>query len=284
MSYYHIENLYKAREILSFKTCYAMEKIHGTSAHISWKDGSLNFFSGGSKHADFVMLFNQEELASKFVALGCPQVVVFGEAYGGKLQRMKDTYGINLKFVAFEVKIGEHWLAVPNAEDVTKQLGLEFVHYKEIPTDMDAIDVELKADSVQAVRNGCGEGKMREGIVLRPPFEVTLNGGGRVISKYKRDEFKETKTPREVGANLEVLNKAEDIANEWVTEMRLTHVLDSFPDADITKTGDIINAMVDDIARESKGEIAEMEGVGRAIARHTALLFKNRLKGSLRDT
>jgi hypothetical protein len=32
MAYLHIENLYKARDIMLFRECYAMEKIHGTSA------------------------------------------------------------------------------------------------------------------------------------------------------------------------------------------------------------------------------------------------------------
>ena len=63
MSYMHISNLYRERDILLFKECYAMEKIHGTSAHISFtpslKPGTeqLNFFSGGEKHENFIKLF-----------------------------------------------------------------------------------------------------------------------------------------------------------------------------------------------------------------------------------
>lgn len=50
MAYLHIENLYKARDIMLFRECYAMEKIHGTSAHVGW-NGSLYFFSGGGRCA-----------------------------------------------------------------------------------------------------------------------------------------------------------------------------------------------------------------------------------------
>jgi len=32
MGYLNIDNLYKAQEVLMFRECYAMEKIHGTSA------------------------------------------------------------------------------------------------------------------------------------------------------------------------------------------------------------------------------------------------------------
>ena len=58
MSYLHIDNLYKAQEILLFKECYAMEKIHGTSAHISFNSGNVKFFSGGCKHGEFIKLLN----------------------------------------------------------------------------------------------------------------------------------------------------------------------------------------------------------------------------------
>ncbi len=55
MGYMHIDNLYKNQEILMLKECYAMEKIHGSSAHISWKNdsfmesGIVNFFCGALK-------------------------------------------------------------------------------------------------------------------------------------------------------------------------------------------------------------------------------------------
>lgn len=39
MSYMHIDNLYKSQTLLMFRECYALEKIHGTSAHVMWKDG-----------------------------------------------------------------------------------------------------------------------------------------------------------------------------------------------------------------------------------------------------
>ena len=32
MGYLHIENLYKAQDILLFRECYALEKVHGTAA------------------------------------------------------------------------------------------------------------------------------------------------------------------------------------------------------------------------------------------------------------
>jgi len=283
-----IENLYKSQDILLFKECYAMEKIHGSSAHIGWKDGKVSFFAGGCKHESFVALFNQDALAEGFRNnIGEDPCVIFGEAYGGKMQGMSATYGKELKFIAFEVQIGESWLAVPQAEDVAKKLGIEFVHYVKISTDLTAIDAQRDADSVQAVRNGIGAGKMREGIVLRPLIEVKKNNGQRIISKHKRDEFKERQhVPQVVDATrVAVLSEAQAVADEWVVPMRLEHVLQQLPHAtDMEHTKDVVQAMIADVLKESKGEIVESKDVLKAIGKKAAELWQAKVKSVLHKT
>lgn len=277
MAYQHIDNLYKEQEILQFKRCYAMEKIHGTSAHISYKGGRIAFFAGSSNHNEFIKNFDADQLGEKLDEMfeGQTSVHVYGEAYGGKLQGMKNTYGDKIKFVAFEVKIGDTWLNVPNAEDVCNKLQLEFVHYKEISTDLGEIDAERDADSVQAVRNGMGEGKKREGIVLRPMIELTKNNGKRIVAKHKRDEFMETNTPREVDPEkLKIRQEAVEIANEWVTPMRLSHVLDKIENPRIEIMREIIIAMIEDVKREGEGEIIWSPLVSKTIGARTAQLAK----------
>jgi hypothetical protein len=448
MGYANIQNLYRAQEILLFKRCFAMEKIHGTSAHLSWNNGKLGFFSGGEKHEKFVALFDQENLIKVFTnSFGTDmKVMVYGEAYGGKQQGMSKTYGPNLKFIVFDVlltsleygdtieacpvhqekqsviptdlttptgcvspateknaskiqdgwheSIGEQpntakvstekptteppvetgisgqssvsllksstlclpdskdcalsaenqkpgetkraesppcvstiataqdrsevcfainvtspseppkammggltqpvctckthnhnrrdlWLAVPKAEKVASDLGLEFVHYVEIPTDIAEIDAQRDADSVQAIRNGMGPGHMREGVVLRPPVEVTLNNGMRVICKHKREEFSERAHVPKVAdpAKLAVMTRAQEVADEWVVPMRLEHILQEHPDATgIEHTGEIVRAMIQDVRKESKGEIAEGREIDAAIGRRAAELWKRHLK------
>lgn len=282
MGYANILNLYKAQEILLFKRCFVMEKIHGTSAHLSWNNGQLGFFSGGEKHEKFVALFDQENLVKVFTAnFGNIKVMVHGEAYDGKQQDMSHTYGPNLKFIVFDIRVEESWLSVLKAEKVATDLGLEFVHYVDIPTDLAVIDAERDADSVQAVRNGMGTGHMREGIVLRPPIEVTLNNGERVITKHKRDEFKEREhVPKVVDASkMEIMTKAQDVADEWVIPMRLEHILQDLPHANgMEHTGEIVKAMIADVYKESKGEIVESKEVSTAIGRKTVELWKKHIK------
>jgi len=193
---------------------------------------------------------------------------------------MSETYGKLLKFIAFDVRISGHWLSVPQAEDFVKNINLEFIHYAKISTDLSEIDRERDADSVQAIRNGCGEDKKREGVVLRPLIELIKNNGNRVIVKHKRDEFKERVTPQKVvdPEKLKVLSNAQDIANEWVTKMRLSHILDKISDPlDMSKTGMVIKAMIEDVAREAFGEIVFTEDAKKAISRKTVELFKKRV-------
>lgn len=44
------------------KEVYALEKVHGTSAHVSFKDGILHFFSGGEKRENFLNVFDPEKM------------------------------------------------------------------------------------------------------------------------------------------------------------------------------------------------------------------------------
>lgn len=274
--------MYKCQDILLFKECYALEKIHGTSAHILWQDERITFFSGGVSHHMFIKLFDEQKLKALFTEyFGNKRVCVYGEAYGSSCQGMSATYGKELRFVAFDVQIEESWLDVPNASQVATRLGLEFVHYVKVPTELDALNAERDADSVQAVRNGMGPGKMREGVVLRPLMELTKNNGDRVICKHKRAEFSETKSKRVVDdpAKLQVLEEANAVAEEWVTPQRLQHVVDKIPGItnDMVHTPVIIKAMIEDVRREAAGEIVESKEVFAAIGRKTAKLWKEKV-------
>lgn len=288
MGYLHIDNLYKNQTILLFKECYALEKIHGSSAHVTYQlDGQVTVFAGGESHSRFLALFDIEKLKQVFKDMGHPDktITVYGEVYGGRCQGMSDTYGKDLKFVAFDVQIGDCWLSVPQAEEVCKNLGLEFASYAKVKTDLVDLDAQRDADSTQAIRNGVGEGKKREGVVLRPLVEMTLNNGSRVICKHKRDEFKETSTSRQVvdPEKMKVLEDATAVADEWVTLTRMQHVLDKLPGHCMEKMRDIISAMTEDVNREGKGEFIPSEAVNKAIGKRTATLYKDLQKAKLTE-
>lgn len=291
MGYLHIENLYRpsAQYILLFKEVFCLEKIHGSSSHLSYiptaNSGCINYFSGGESYERFVALFNTVQLLKeiKTIGLSDKEFTIFGEVFGGKCQGMSATYGKELRFVAFDVKVGDCWLSVLDAEKIVQSLGLEFVHYVKTTTDLKELDAQRDAPSVQAVRNGITEPKPREGIVIRPLVEFTMNNGARVIAKHKGEAFSETKTPRHIvdPSKLKVLEDAESVANEWVTAMRLSHVLQSIPNHGMEKMREILSAMVEDVMREGAGEIVDSPAVRKAICSKTAVMYKNLLKSSL---
>lgn len=285
MGYAHIENLYrdKAKSILLFKEVYCLEKIHGTSAHISWNDGKVGFFSGGANHESFVSIMDSVVLSNAFAALGHDKVIVYGEAYGGKMQGMKHTYGNDLKFAAFDVLVNNTWLKVPDAHDVAIALELEFVHYIKSFTYLKALDAERDAPSEQAFRNGMADRndpatyKLREGIVLRPLIEVTDNRGNRIVAKHKGAAFSERVHVPKVNAEKDpVMEEAEKIAFEFVTDQRLAHVLDKLGNPkDLSFMPTVIPAMIEDVLREASGEILDNKLVRKEIGRATVKLYKN---------
>lgn len=283
MAYAKIYNLYKDRDIMLFRECYAMEKIDGTSAHITWDGENVSFFAGGSKHERFIELFDAAALAIVFNELfGLGKVKVYGEAYGGKIQGMSKTYGPDLKFVAFEVLVGDTWLSVPNAHDVVTKLSLEFVFYNKISTDVEAIDAQRDADSIQAIRNGMGHGHIREGVILRPLIEMTKSNGRRIMSKHKRPEFAERQKQPKVQdpEELKLIEGAEAAAREFVVVERMRHVVakmkveDSLTEVDMTCTGTVIKRMINDIMTEAEGEVLDDKRTRKAIGKEAALLFK----------
>jgi hypothetical protein len=262
-----------------------MEKIDGTSAHIGWKfeTKQVNFFTG-KNHQLFLTLFDEAFLKAKFAEVFPDQdVVIFGEHYGGKCQGMSHTYGKQSKFIGFDVKVGELWLNVPNAEDVCNQFNIEFVSYVRISASLDSLTAIRDTPSVQAHRNGCGTDHKREGVVLRPLVELRMNNGERVICKYKPDEQMETKTKRDVNEEqLKVLSDAKAIAEEWTVNLRLEHILQKFPnDVNMESMGDIIKDMIEDVYREGKDEIVESKEVSKAIGQKTVQLFKQKLQSKL---
>jgi hypothetical protein len=292
MGYRHILNFYKDQRILTFSECYCLEKIHGTSAHISYNNGEVRYFSGGSSYDLFCACFDNENLKEKFKALNLEKIIIYGEAYGGKLHKMASTYGPSLKFVAFDVRIPPNdesdtgWYDVPVAKNITEALGLDFVSWNRVS--VTSIDAQRDLPSRQATKNGMGNDKISEGVVIRPIHETIDYRGNRIITKHKRAEFSERTSGADTILSVadrqtiqKILISAVEIAHEWATPERLRHVLDHIQ-ADLQREvikkdiPRILESMCADIIRESAGEIVITEAAITQIKKNTVQLF---LKG-----
>jgi hypothetical protein len=280
VGFQHIENFYRYPNILMFRRVYALEKIHGESADLTWNDGKLTYFPGNQSEVRFKELFDDAKLRDVLSRIS-PDVVVYGEVYGGGVQHMRLVYGETFSFIAFDVKINGMFLSVPNAVEVCGQLGIEFVPFSEVDCTQEALDAERDKPSVVAERRGMGTDKHREGIVIRPLEELTRNNGERLICKHKNEKHAERATPQTKvidPAKVAALSGAQAIADEWVNEIRLQHVLDKIPTPHSMATIPIlIKAMQEDVFREAKGEIVESKEAAQAIGRKAAELFKKAL-------
>jgi hypothetical protein len=143
-----------------------------------------------------------------------------------------------------------------------------------------AIDNERDRPSEVAVRRGFTEEHIREGVVLRPLAEMFNRYGERMIVKHKHEKFGERKTPQKVEdpSKLKVLTEATAIAEEWVTEMRLEHVLQKLPQGiGLESMQRVLQAMVEDVLKESTGEIVDSKEARNAINKKTVELFKKKV-------
>ncbi|RJR10698.1 hypothetical protein C4588_02790 [Candidatus Parcubacteria bacterium] len=300
MGYRKITNLQLDHPLFLFKQVYALEKIHGTSTHLTFtfQDNKWQYqvFSGGIKHPDFLFMLNTkyrlatdviEKLTQLTAGQDVQKIVIYGEGYGGRCQGMSDVYG-PLNFVAFEVcKIsthGEHWLDVSRAARFVELLGLPFVFYELGPATPEWLNEQRNRPSEQAKRNGLGDNQEGEGIVIRAPMELVDENGGRMIAKYKREGFRETATARPLTeAEIQERQDAQGVAEEWVVEERLNHVLSALVAKGHSKltlkdTRLVMDTMIEDVSIEALGKIVWSESVGKAIGARAAELFKNRIR------
>lgn len=294
MGYMHIQNLYKNQRILMFRRCWALEKVHGTGGHVSYHAGDhadpvprIDFHAHGGVYLAFVDLFDRDQLLDRFARLGYRREVrVFGEVYGGRVMGMRETYGDAVRFIAFDVRVGDTFLSVPEAALVSADLGIEFVPFVEVSTDLAELDAARDAPSVVAERRGRGSDREREGVILRPLVEVLTadtDARHRICAKHKRASFSECATPQKVvnQEQLAVLTRADEIARQWVTPMRLTHVVDGLPGPAVTDmfaARRVIAAMVEDVYREGAGEVVASPEATQAIGRRTSELLQQWLR------
>ena len=296
MGYLHINNLGKDDKVLLFKEVWATEKVHGTSAHVAWNPDQkqIVYFSGGASAENFRALFDEafEERFMKLVDQNGKdiEVVVFGEAYGGKMQGMRLTYGNELRFIVFEVRIGCYWLSFDKVREIAKDLGLEVVPGKVLPATEEALTEYRNSPSEVAVMRGCQDNAdrfgnkppLREGIVLRPLVEMRTNDNSRVIAKYKNPCFSERESRKDAdfpSEKKQEILKAEAAAKDFTTETRLEHVLDALgiKEPTLQDTPKVIKGMVEDILREGKGEVEDSQPLRREIGKIAVRLFKQRL-------
>lgn len=158
------------------------EKVDGTNVRVMW-DGVEVTFGGktdkaqmpGPLMARLAGRFPASNLAATFDTPAC----LYGEGYGGRIQKGGDRYGEQQDFVLFDVKIGSRWLPRSMVNDLAVALACPVVPVIGQGTLFDMMDV------VEHGLPSTWGGFLAEGIVARPLVEMFGQYGQRIITKFK---------------------------------------------------------------------------------------------------
>ena len=118
--------------------------------------------------------------------LDSPEVCLYGEGYGAKIQKGGGNYRQDQDFVLFDVKIGDWWLQRKDVEDIAKFFSIDIVPI---------IGEGTLDEMVEKAKNGFNSiwgDFIAEGIVARPKTELKSRNGHRIITKIKHKDFRVT--------------------------------------------------------------------------------------------
>jgi hypothetical protein len=189
------------------------EKVDGTNVRIGWgfpAGGRYKEVSFGGRtdratlpngiYERLPEIFNVSSMDDVFADVGAVPVVLFGEGYGPKIQKIGHQYLDHQDFVLFDVKVGDWWLNRKDVDDIAANLGIKSVPVIGQGTLQDAIDIVSSGITFNktgaVVRWGRGGLQSQwgnfeaEGIVARPVVPLCDRGGGRIITKIKGVDFK----------------------------------------------------------------------------------------------
>lgn len=168
------------------------EKIDGTNTRIYW-DGHRVTYGGRTESASLPAplvnklneIFGTYEAEEMFEQkFGETEVMLFGEGYGGRIQKAGPLYG-DLNFRLFDVYFPtiDLYLRWNDVQDVAKSFGVETVPWIGMGTLQEAIDfVKTKPKSTIA------DAPM-EGVVCKPLCELRDRQNKRLIVKIKVKDF-----------------------------------------------------------------------------------------------
>ena len=167
------------------------EKIDGTNIRVHW-DGHNVEFAGRTDKSEIpnILLckleetFCNNETEELFEQIfGDKDVVLFGEGYGSKIQKVGSLYREDVGFILFDVMIGDNFLSRDNVESIAKTFNLEIVPIIMRGTIDEAVDFVKRKP-----KSWIGTAPM-EGLVGRPSVELKDRRGERIIVKIKVCDF-----------------------------------------------------------------------------------------------
>ncbi|RLF27230.1 MAG: hypothetical protein DRN14_05645 [Thermoplasmata archaeon] len=122
-----------------------------------------------------------------------PEVRIFGEVYGSKIQKSNYLPKGERDFIVFDIKINQTWLSVKDRNEICRNLNLKIVPkiciLDKIPTFEECYDLLARKypKSIIAEKNNLD--MYLEGFIFRPKINLYVAPGRRILGKIKRKDF-----------------------------------------------------------------------------------------------
>jgi hypothetical protein len=190
-------NSYRSPEVeyLSHLPWIATEKVDGTNIRICW-DGHNITLRGRTENAqlppsiiDYCSRFFTDGMEDLFEQqFGDKQVILFGEGYGPKIQKVGHLYRKDNAVILFDVMVNGVFLLLEDVWSIARMVGLDTVPLLLEGTLPNIIKyVSQGRESVVAREN-----LMMEGVVAKPTVPLFTRFGERIIVKVKTSDFCQT--------------------------------------------------------------------------------------------
>lgn len=172
----------------------ATEKVDGTNVRVMWNGFDVTF-GGKTDNAQMPVplmrklleLFgDREKFKAQFPNEPHQQIEVclYGEGFGGSIQKGGATYGPDPRFALFDVKVGAWWLERPAVEDVARGMGCDVV-----PIVATGIMRDLCRQAEVGVKSTYGD-FIAEGLVMKPTVTLMDRKGDRILAKIKTSDYR----------------------------------------------------------------------------------------------
>jgi hypothetical protein len=301
--YQHLEALTQPemQNILLQSEVVCTEKIHGTNARVGLVEGQFHIGGRNIDHTNdgdsSVMGFVGEMRGyeAKFrEAFPDQNIIFFGEWFGPGIQK-GISYGATKAFRVFDAKLDGRYMDWDTVVTLATKIGFATVPvlYRGVPK-MSVFESLLDIKSKVGLESGIDkEDNLHEGIVIKPTQMIINEYTGQwLIAKYKPARWSERKSDKLKEAK-PIPIESHTFIEEFVTEIRLEHVLDHLRDAgvaidDIKSTSNVIKEMSIDIHREGQVEREKLEAQGiewktisKLISSRTSTMFRDYLHKKL---
>jgi ATP-dependent RNA circularization protein (DNA/RNA ligase family) len=195
-----IRGAYSKEEFLRIDRWLVTEKIDGTNIRVYWTKNSDKLVFKGRKEKSVIPPFLLETLNNMFdikkfnkVFDGVTFVVLYGEGYGNKIQKVGPKYRKDTSFILFDCIIDAHWLNYEDVKDIAQKLGIDCVPlcYRQRPSR--AVRGEVRLDYELNITNIYN--------LVRNPFDSFLDTAeplkaeGVVARSYPVMRFRDINQP-----------------------------------------------------------------------------------------